>query len=197
MSLFVRRSLLVQLLSVYLLFVMVVLLGGVGVNAVIEQRLRNDVQASDQALAQEIAVETGLHLSSAENAITELGNAVQSSTPAEIVNIFQGFKAARSDVDYVYWLDPVGDLSISLPPSQPGLGSAFSPPGVIQHALRVSGPVFEVGIAVEPTAIRAGVIVAKSVYTGGKVIGIVAASFSLDELSNPLQNVVRAPQQQG
>lgn len=60
MSHFVRRSLLVQLLSVYLLFVMVVLLGGVGVNAVIEQRLRNDVQASDQALAQEIAVETGL-----------------------------------------------------------------------------------------------------------------------------------------
>ncbi len=197
MSHFVRRSLLVQLLSVYLLFVMVVLLGGVGVDAVIEQRLRNDVQASDQALAQEIAVETSLDLSGAENAITELGNAVQSSTPAEIVNIFQGFKAARNDVDYVYWLDPVGDLSISLPPSQPGLGSAFSPPGVIQHALRVSGPVFEVGIAVEPTAIRAGVIVAKSVYTGGKLMGIVAASFSLDELSIPLQNVVRAQQQQG
>src|SRR6266571_4629477 len=197
MSHFVRRSLLVQLLSVYLLFVMVVLLGGVGVDAVIEQRLRNDVQASDQALAQEIAVETSLDLSGAENAITELGNAVQSSTPAEIVNIFQGFKAARNDVDYVYWLNPVGDLSISLPPSQPGLGSAFSPPGVIQHALRVSGPVFEVGIAVEPTAIRAGVIVAKSVYTGGKLMGIVAASFSLDELSIPLQNVVRAQQQQG
>jgi PAS domain S-box-containing protein len=197
MSLFVRRSLLVQLLSVYLLFVMVVLLGGVGVNAVIEQRLRNDVQASDQALAQEIAVETGLHLSSAENAITELGNVVQTSTPAEMVNIFQGFKAARSDMDYVYWLDPVGDLSLSLPPSQTGTGSAFSPPGVIQRALTASGPVFEVGIAVEPTAIRAGVIVAKSVRTGGKLIGIVAASFSLNDLSIPLQNVVRAQQRQG
>ena len=59
---FVRRSLLVQLLSVYLLFVVIVLLGGVGVNAVVEQQLRNDAQASDQALGQEIALETGLHL---------------------------------------------------------------------------------------------------------------------------------------
>ena len=48
---FVRRSLLVQLLSVYLLFVIVVLIGGVGVNAVVEQQLRNDAQASDQALS--------------------------------------------------------------------------------------------------------------------------------------------------
>ena len=49
---FMRRSLLVQLLSVYLLFVGIVLIGGVGVNAVVEQKLRIDAQASDQALAQ-------------------------------------------------------------------------------------------------------------------------------------------------
>ncbi len=59
---FMRRSLLIQLLSVYLLFVVIVLIGGVGVNAVVEQQLRNDVQASDQALAQEIALETSLQL---------------------------------------------------------------------------------------------------------------------------------------
>ena len=63
---FMRRSLLVQLLSVYLLFVAVVLMGGAGVNVVVEQRLRNDVQASDQALAQEIALETSLQAHPAE-----------------------------------------------------------------------------------------------------------------------------------
>src|SRR2546426_9064041 len=79
---FVRRSLLVQLLSVYLLFVAVVLIGGVEVNAVVEQQLRNDAQASDQALAQEIALETKLHLLAAKNALIELGKlAVQTSTP--------------------------------------------------------------------------------------------------------------------
>src|SRR5947207_13726189 len=116
---FMRRSLLVQLLSVYLLFVGIVLIGGVGVNAVVEQQLRNDAQASDQALAQEIAVETSLHLSDSESALAKLGNlAVQADgpdTPAAIVGILQTFQAARSDVDQVYWLDPVGALVVSCP----------------------------------------------------------------------------------
>ena len=79
---FMRRSLLVQLLSVYLLFVVVVLIGGVGVNMVVEQKLRNDVQASDQALAQEIAVQTDLQLLDAENALVRLGKlAEQAGAP--------------------------------------------------------------------------------------------------------------------
>jgi hypothetical protein len=51
---FARRSLLGQLLSVYLIFVVVVLLGGVAVNALVEQQLSNDAQASDQALARPV-----------------------------------------------------------------------------------------------------------------------------------------------
>jgi len=78
---FARRSLLVQLLSVYLVFVIAVLLGGVEVNTVVEQQLRNDVQASDQALAQEIALQTSLQLQSAENSLVKLGSLVQARTP--------------------------------------------------------------------------------------------------------------------
>ena len=52
---------------------MIVLLGGLGVNMVVEQKLRNDVQASDQALAQEIALETSLHLRVAEQSLEALG----------------------------------------------------------------------------------------------------------------------------
>src|SRR2546428_11516639 len=94
---FVRRSLLVQLLSVYLLFVVIVLLGGVGVNAVVAQQLRNDVQASDRALAQEIALETSLHLRDAEQSLVALGNlALQASTPDTKRSIFHIFHDARS-----------------------------------------------------------------------------------------------------
>ncbi|MGZ3602572.1 MAG: hypothetical protein ACXWQ5_23855, partial [Ktedonobacterales bacterium] len=73
MSRFLRRSILVQLVSVYLLFVTVVLIAGVGVNAVVEQRLRHDVEASDQALAQEIALDTNAKLQGAKVAIEKLG----------------------------------------------------------------------------------------------------------------------------
>src|SRR5205085_4989195 len=142
---FMRRSLLIQLLSVYLLFVVIVLLGGLGVNAVVEQKLRNDVQSSDQALAQEIALETSLQLSDAERAIKQLGNDVQqASTPKAIANIFRVFQDARSDVDQVYWLDPFGALLVSWPQNQAGVGSQFSPPDVVQRALSATEPVFEV-----------------------------------------------------
>src|SRR5258706_16353491 len=87
---FMSRSLLVQLRSVYLLFAVVVLMGGVGVNAIVEQQLRNDVEASEQAVAQEIAVQTSLQLLGAENSVKALGKLVlQAGTPDAIANIFQ------------------------------------------------------------------------------------------------------------
>ena len=203
---FMRRSLLVQLLSVYLLFVVVVLIGGVGVNMVVAQKLRNDVQASDQALAQEIAVETSLHLSDSESSLAKLGTLTgQADTHAAIVSLFQAFEAARNDVDQVYWLDSVGALVVSCPPlpgkCQDKLKAEFSPPEVIQRALTEPGPVyepvFEVGAVVEPT-FNAGVIIAYPAHArGGKLVGFVAASFSLAKLSNPLEAVVNAQQEQG
>jgi PAS domain S-box-containing protein len=200
---FVRRSLLVQLLSVYLLFVVVVLLGGVGVNAVVEQKLRNDVGASDQALAQEIALQTNIQMIDTENSLVRLGKlARQAGTPTAMANTFQIFQAARSDVDQVYWLDPVGIVRISCPPlpqtcnltsGLEGIGSEFAPPTVVQQALVSSSPVFEVGIAVETTR-DSGVIIAEPVRTpNGQLIGIVAASISLKELSNPTK-VIQAQQ---
>ena len=196
---FKRQSLLIQLLSVYLAFVVIVLIGGIVVNVVVEQELRNDAQASDQALAQEIAVETSLHLSDSESALSKLGNlAIQDDAPTTIVRLFQTFQAARSDVDQVYWLDPVGAVLVSCP-QLPGMcqykvPAEFSPPEVIRRVLtlRSHDPVFEVGAVVEPT-FNAGVIIAYPAYDrSGKLVGIVAASFSLAKLSDPLEAVVKA-----
>jgi signal transduction histidine kinase len=190
---FMRRSLLVQLLSVYLLFAVVVLVGGVGVNAIVERQLRNGVEASDQALAQEIALQTSLQLGGAENSVDALGKLVlQADTPDAIANIFQAFQAARSDVDQVYWLDPLGGFIVSCSPCQFGLVAEFSPTDVVQRALTASAPVFEVSIAAEPT-LNPGLIIAEAVHANsGKLVGIVAASLSLKELSVPLGTVVNA-----
>ncbi|MDQ2902207.1 MAG: ATP-binding protein [Chloroflexota bacterium] len=198
----IRRSLLIQLLSVYLLFVAIVLLGGVGVNAVAEQQLRIDAQTSDKALAQDIAVETNLRVSDAENSIFELSKlAGQAATPAAMVSILQTFKAARSDVDQVYWLDSVGIVRVSCALQGCVVGletplAQFSPPDVVQRALTTTGPVLEVGIAAE-TTYNAGVIIAYPARVGTRLVGIVAASFSLAALSDPLRNVVADQQSQG
>ncbi len=198
---YVRRSLLFQLLSVYLLFVIVVLIGGMEVNTVVEQQLRNDAQASDQALAQEIALETSLHLRDAENALVALGKLVkQNNTPAAIAGAFRTFQAARSDVDHVYWLDPLGGVSVSWPPI--GIVAEFSPQGIIQQALNPKStvPVFEVGIVNFTTGstIEPGLIIAEPVRTpNGNLVGIVVANLSLVELSVPVSTVVHAQQRQG
>lgn len=197
---FMRRSLLLQLLSIYLLFVVIVLLAGLGVNMVVEQKLRTDVQASDQALAQEIALETSLHLRVEEQSLEALGNlALQNSTPVTMRGLFHAFHDARTDVDQVSWLDPVGTIQVSWPPDRVTLGAEFSPPSVIQRALnpQITSPVFEVGIA-EGTTFAPDVIIAEPVRaSSGKLVGLIVASLSLAELSNPLRNVVNAQQQQG
>ena len=199
MQLFMRQSLLSQLLSVYLVFVMVVLVAGAGVNAAVEQQLRNDAQASEQALAQEIALETSLQLRGAEDALVALSKlAIPAvNTPDKMMVILQSFRSARSDVDHVSWLDSFGALRVSWPQSAFVPGAEFSPPDVIQRARTSNGPVFEVGIAAE-TTLNAGVIIAQPARArDGTLVGIVAASLSLVELSVPLKTVVEAQQRQG
>lgn len=205
---FMRRSLLSQLLSVYLLFVIVVLVGGVVVNAVIEQQLTNGVQASDRALAQEIATQTGLQLQGAENAVKELGSLVMNAkSPEEIESIFQTFQNARSDVAQVYWLDPFGLINVSCSPCQSGsIVAEFQPQAIVEQAIesRSGGPVFDVGVTPETTYSRgvviaesAAVIIAYGVHVNGNLLGIVAASISLKDLSVPLQAVISVQKKQG
>jgi signal transduction histidine kinase len=206
-----RRSLLVQLVSVYLLFVMIVLLTGIAVNAIVEQRLRHDVEASDQALAQEIALDTSLKLQGAERSLETLGPlARRAGTPGAMTDTFQAFMAARSEIEHVYWLDKLGVIRVSmkrdrdskeLRPDDASIGFLFSPPGVVEQAVMEThaAPVFEVGIAQTSTsATTPGVIIAYPVCAGnicgnGGLVGIVAMSLSLEELSAPLTQVVRNP----
>ena len=207
---FMRRSLLNQLLSVYLLFVAAVLIGGLVVNAVIEQQLTSSVQSSDRALAQEIATQTSLQLRGVENSIVALGNSVKNAkSPQEIEQIFQDFQNARSateqgtysDVTQVYWLDSLGAINVSCSPCQSGLiTSEFQPQDVVEKALdpTIINPVFDIGITPKTTynigpgsiTSASAVIIAYGVRVHGSLIGIIAASISLQNLSVPLQGVV-------
>ena len=196
---FIRRSLLVQLLSVYLLFVVVVLTGGIAVDALVEQQLRNDAQVSDQALAQEIALQTSVQLHDAEDALISLGKlVVQTHTSDAIITDFRTFQAARNTVDHVYWLDPLGGITVAWPPV--GIIAEFSPPNVVQQARIAIHPVFEVGIVeiAAQTPVSPGVIIAAPMRSStGNLVGIIAVSLSLQELSDPLTSVVQAQQHQG
>ncbi len=201
MTRWIRQSLLVQMVGVYLVFVLVVLSAGMAVNTLVERQLREQVQASDLALAQEISLETRETLVSAERSVAELSalGSVQTRRIPAMVEDFQAFMAARNDVDHVYWIDPVGVILLAVPSTGITLGAQFEPPGAVQQALlpQTVDAVMEVGVAHVAT-FDPGVTIAQPVRDSqGKLIGIVAASLSLAELSAPLKTVVSAQQQQG
>jgi signal transduction histidine kinase len=195
----VRRSLLVQLVSVYLLFVTLVLVTGVAVNAAVEQNLRDEVEASDQALAKEIALDTSSKLVSVEASLMTLGTlARQAGTRDAMLDMFHAFMVARSDVEHVYWLDPLGQIvmSVKSPTSAPDnlRDNLFSPVSVIEQAWPADGPVFEEGIEQNTNVM----IIAFAVHddASGRIVGFVVIRLSLDQLSTPLVAVVQTQKRQ-
>src|SRR5579884_2242214 len=194
MTRWMRRSLLAQMVGVYLAFVLVVLGAGLAVNALVEQQLRAQVEASDQALAQEIALQTGSTLVKADTSLDNLSTIVArlGDNADAIAAAFRDFRAANGDVDRVYWLDSIGTLLLTVPEEATPSPVEFEPPGVVQRVLLGQEPAIEVGLATAQPR-QAGVIMADPVRDAhGNLIGMVAMSLSLKGLSDPLVQVVNA-----
>src|SRR5207248_4694592 len=110
---------------------------------------------------------------------------------------FQGFKAARQDVDLVYWLDAQGRLQVSTPADVRTLGQDFSRLPFFQRARAASGPVLE-DFVTDFTTWNAAARMAEPVRDhAGHLRGVLAMSLRLDQLSEPLQTIMRAQAQQG
>lgn len=194
---FVRGSLLVQLLGGYLLFIGVVLATGVGANVVVQRQLRAEIHASDLALAQEIALETDSKLGNARESLAALARLddVRRGTAPAMVHDFEAFKAARADVDRVYWLDTSGIMRVSVPMDVRTVGADFSRQRLFQRAVSATEPIVEPGI-VDLTTFNAVVGVAAPVRDdGGRLVGVVATNLLLDDLSAPLRQVIDAQAQ--
>ncbi len=195
-----HQSLLVQLLSGYLLFVLIVLGTGFMVNTVVEQELQSQVQASDLALAQEMAIETSIKIGNAKASVVDLSQQpeVLRGDLAAMQRTFSAFKIARSDVDRIYWLDARGVLRVSVPADPLTLGVDFShdPLSVYQEAMQASGPIVNEGV-VDLTTFDAVVAIAQAVRApDGTLEGIVATNLSLNVLSVSLRTVIDAQERQ-
>jgi len=195
---FVRRSLLVQLLGVYLLFVAAVLGAYLAVNSVAQQQVTAEVKTTDLALAQEIALDTDAKLRGVEAALVHLSqlDAVRRGDVGAMAGLFQTFEINRQDVDLVYWLDAHGTLQTSAPTDIRVEGSPFSSATVFQRARVASGPIIADGIG-DLTIFNAAVTLATPVRDGsGRLRGVLAASLLLSDLNQPLQTVIAAQARQ-
>jgi signal transduction histidine kinase len=195
---FVRRSLLGQLLGVYLVFVAVVLLAGLTVRTILQQ-LDSDVRAADRALARAIALETDTKLRNARSSLIDLAQlqVLHTNDPQGMEAAFRAFKAARPDIDRVYWINPNGIMGVSVPASVRTSGTDYAEERIFQHASVSSEPVVEAG-AVDLTTYNAVAIVAQPIRANdGHLLGIVATNLSLDDMCVPLRTIVEEQQRQG
>ncbi|NNJ11799.1 GAF domain-containing protein [Chloroflexales bacterium ZM16-3] len=186
------RSLLGQILGTYLVFVLVVLGAGLAVTAYVRGRLQEQVQASDLALAQAIALELDNKLQHAQAALVDLAQLddLRGSDELAMASIFRAFKAARQDVDSVYWLNADGLLRVSIPSSARTVGTDYSGERIFQRARESGGPLVEAGV-VDLTTFNPVAVLGHPVYSDdGRFLGVVAANLLLDELSAPLRTIV-------
>lgn len=195
---FVRRSLLVQLLGVYLLFVAVVLGAYLEVNSVARRQATTDAQTADLALAQEVALDTAGKLTSVRAALIGLSglDAVRRTYTRAMATTFQAFEAARHDVDLVYWLDPRGTLQVSFPPDIRTFGENFSGQPIFQRARVASGPVVEDGIVDFTTYNAVATLAAPVRDRGGRLRGVLAANLKLGDLNATLQTIINTQARQ-
>ena len=193
-----RRSLLVQLLGVYLLFVAAIFAADYKVNAVAQQQVTSQVQTTDLALAQEIARETDDKISGAELTLVRLSRlgSVRRGDVGAMSDAFQSFRAARPDVDLVYWLDPHGILQFSVPSNVRTLGESFASQAIFSSALRSHHPVLQDGV-IDFTTYNAVVMLAVPVRNpDGKLAGVLGTDLLLDDLTEPISSVVTSQAKQ-
>lgn len=189
----IRQSLLVQLLGIYLLFVAVILSIGGMVNLVVRQQLTAEIQAADLALAQAIALQTNTKVDNDRASLSALAqlDSVRRDDRAAMNTSFQAFKAARRDIDRVYWIDAAGRMQVSVPMDVRTLGTDFSEERVFQRAISADGSIVEGG-AVDLTTFNAVAIIAAPVHDAtGKLRGVVATNLLLDDFSAPLRTIVQ------
>ncbi|HEX9371487.1 MAG TPA: cache domain-containing protein, partial [Roseiflexaceae bacterium] len=199
MRMLLRQSLLAQLLGGYLLFVAILGGGGLALSSIVQRQLRAGVQAADLALANAIALETATKMEQARTSVTALAglDAVRRGDQPAMQREFAAFKAARPDLDRVYWLDSAGVLRVSVPGELRTLGVDYSDEQVFRRAQAIDGPFVEPGV-VDPTTYQGVVVVAQPVRDQGRrLAGVVATNLLLVDLSAPLRTVVADQSRQG
>ena len=195
----IRRSLLMQLFSVYLVFVLIVLATGIESNAVGQQQVQSEIQTSDLALGQEVALDLYSKILSVEDSLVVLSpmTAADVESARDMSDLFTAFKIGRDDVDRVYWLDAHGVLAVSAPSEETDTGADFSKVAIFQRAIVSNGPVVEAGL-IDPLTHSPVVTVAEPVRDNrGVLLGVLATNTLLSDLNLPIKDVVDAQAVQG
>ncbi len=189
----VRQKVSLQLLSLYLLFVIPVLLGGGGLYLFQRNTLEQNAFQSDQGLAQAVALEIGAYVQSASEIDRELATsqAATSLDPRQLNSLFSSAFGAHPDISMYFILDPTGKMIFNYPSNQISIVQDFGRRDYFLGAIRSSAPyvssrrisdTFHTSVFTVATPMRS---------QSGLLVGIMAIDFSLDIFNLHLQAIQR------
>jgi signal transduction histidine kinase len=181
-----------QLLALYLLFVVPVAGAALIFDRIAGLRLQQDVKTADLGLARAIALETDATLSAALHSVQGLADnpAVVDMDIQGMQTVFSQLARTRPDVNLIYRLGPDG-LMIYHFPEGPGstVGVDFSYRDYFQDALRLERPIVSKG-RISPTTHEAVATTVMPVRNqDGVFLGVVATNIRLRSLSDTLSAI--------
>jgi signal transduction histidine kinase len=188
----IRRDLGLQLLALYLLFLVPIFLGFLVFDQIVSQRLEGAVKASDLALARAIAQETNTAMDQSLQAVARLSeiDAVINYQTLDMGQIFATVYASRPDVNLVYRLDESGIMRFHYP-TGPGstVNQDFSFREYFQRAKTTHQPLLSFG-RISPTTEQPVTTAVMPIWDKEGIFnGVVATNIKLQSLSTTLASI--------
>ncbi|HRV91925.1 MAG TPA: GAF domain-containing protein [Anaerolineae bacterium] len=186
-----KTDLQLQLLALYLLFVVPIFALALLLYSIESERLREDVSAADLSLARAIALETDSLLRLAKEAAiayAKLPVVVQADTE-RMPAAFSAGAIARQDVNLLYRLSKDGIMMYHYP-SSPGstVGEDFSFRDYFTEAKATGQHVFSKG-RISPTTDRPVVTSVMPIYKNGQFDGVVGVNLELQRLTETVMQI--------
>src|SRR6266851_5420509 len=187
----VRQKIGLQLLSLYLLFVIPVLLGSLGLYVYQQNVLTQNAFQSDLGLAQAVALEVGTNLRAATEIDSELSTsqAAKDLDLKQLASVFANAAQAHPDISLYYVCDPSGKMIINYPFSPSAIGKNFRSRDYFQGALKSDAPFISSGSISDITDSYVVSIAARIMNNQGKLVGVMVINLSLDQLTSRLNTV--------
>lgn len=187
----IQQKISLQLLSLYLLFVIPVLLGGAGLYVFQQNVLTQNAFQSDLGLAQAVALEVGANLQAATEVDSELSTAqaAKDMNVKQLTSMFANSSHAHPDINLYVMCDPSGNIRMSYPFSSDTIGQKFGPTEYFQRALKSDSPLISSGSISTITDSYVVSIASRITDDRGKTVGVMILNLSLDILTSHLNTV--------
>jgi len=189
----IQQKISLQLLSLYLLFVIPVLLGGAGLYVFQQNVLTQNAFQSDLGLAQAVALEVGTNLRAASEIDSELSTtrAAKDLDLKQLTFLFANASQAHPDINLYFVSDPSGKMIVSYPISPSTIGQEFSASDYFQGAFKSDSPFISSGSISTITDTFVVSIAARITNDKGRIVGVMVINLSLDKLTSRLNTVHR------